>query len=137
MQKYLLKLFGRLAIFYSFCIHNLTNQRYVPLINFSTSNRCALTINRALYSILLLLFFTLSHAQEPLPDNLYDKFSPYYFGPNSFPIPEIHNGKVLDEIRIEIYNDTYFGEYYDEAFIPSIKLVFPLFSNRVNLSAWM
>lgn len=99
--------------------------------------RYAPLINRTLCSTLLLLFFTLSHAQAPLPDNLYDKFSPYYFGPNTFPIPDIHNGKVLNEIKVEIYNDTFFGQYYDRAYIPSIKLVFPLFSSRVNISAWM
>lgn len=87
--------------------------------------------------LLFSLFFGVSHAQTPILENFHDKFSPYFFGPNAFPIPDIHDGKVLDEMRVELYHDYFLGKYNDRASVPSIKLVIPLFSDRVNLSSWV
>ena len=63
--------------------------------------------------------------------------SPYYFGPNAFPVPDMNDGTVLDELRIELdaeYEPGYRGDRTaDIYFCANI----PLFTDRANLSIWM
>ena len=63
--------------------------------------------------------------------------SPYYFGPNAFPVPDMSDGTVCKELRIEIdgeYQPGYRGDKTEDIFI---RANIPLFSDRVNLSLWM
>lgn len=70
-------------------------------------------------------------------DNKYGYYSTKHFGPSALPVPDIHDGRVLKDMRIELYNDLFMGYSNDKATVPSIKVVVPLFSERVNFTAWM
>lgn len=62
--------------------------------------------------------------------------SPYYFGPNAFPVPdmvELPSAKA----RIEIGTDLFLGLYKDRTSDAYFRLNLPLFTPRVNLSIWM
>lgn len=61
--------------------------------------------------------------------------SPYYYGPNAFPIPEIPDS-TSSKIQAGIYTDIIFGTRKDLTLDAGIHLRFPLWTQRVNLSAW-
>ncbi len=63
--------------------------------------------------------------------------SPYYFGPNAFPVPDMLDGTVESRIRVELDANYYHGFQNDQTADISLKLTFPLFSDRVNLTLWM
>ncbi len=63
--------------------------------------------------------------------------SPYYFGPNAFPIPDVIEGTTSHDLRLELGADFFHGCYRDKTVDTYLKLNIPLFSERVNLSAWM
>ncbi len=81
-----------------------------------------------------------SLAQTPIehPDrHSVTLISPYYFGPNAFPIPNILDGTVSRELRAEVATDYFWGKRGDRTCDLSLNLNIPLFSDRVNISAWM
>ena len=47
------------------------------------------------------------------PMNVPSLISPYYFGPNAFPVPDMLDGRVEDELRIELSGDYFLGERGD------------------------
>ena len=63
--------------------------------------------------------------------------SPYYFGPNAFPVPDMLDGTVQPDLRIELDGNHYFGTRGDHTTDLTLKVNIPLFTDRVNLSAWM
>lgn len=63
--------------------------------------------------------------------------SPYYFGPNAFPIPDDLEGTTLNKMRLEIGADYFAGYQGDKTTDIYFKLTLPLFSERVNMSIWM
>lgn len=63
--------------------------------------------------------------------------SPYYFGPNAFPVPDMNDGTVSDELRIEVDGDCQPGDRGDITRDIFIRTCIPLFSDRVCLSLWM
>ena len=63
--------------------------------------------------------------------------SPYYFGPNAFPVPDMNDGTVYDQLRLEIdgeYQPGFRGDRTEDIFI---RANIPLFTDRANLSLWM
>lgn len=62
--------------------------------------------------------------------------SPYYFGPNAFPIPDLIY-KVSKDLRIEVTGDYFKGRRGDAVYDIAVKANIPLFSRRVNLSLWI
>ncbi len=62
--------------------------------------------------------------------------SPYYFGPNAFPVPNIVY-KVSEDLRIEIAGDYFKGRRGDVVYDIALKANIPLFTPRVNLSLWI
>lgn len=62
--------------------------------------------------------------------------SPYYFGPNAFPIPDLIY-KVNKDLRIEVAGDYFKGRRGDAVYDVAVKANIPLFSRRVNLSLWI
>lgn len=81
-----------------------------------------------------------ANAQSPLvkPDLHQATFiSPYYFGPNAFPVPDMLDGTVSRDLRIELSGDHFWGFRGDHTTDIALKANIPLFSRRVNLSAWM
>lgn len=63
--------------------------------------------------------------------------SPYYFGPNAFPIPDMSDGTTSKTLHVESYGDVYAGKRGDYTVDLSLKAIIPLWTNRANLSVWM
>lgn len=63
--------------------------------------------------------------------------SPYYFGPNAFPVPDMNDGTVYSELRLEADAEYQPGERGDRTKDIFIRANIPLFTDRVNLSMWM
>ncbi len=62
--------------------------------------------------------------------------SPYYFGPNAFPIPDMLEGGTSRDLRIEAGVDYFHGIQKDRTADAYLKVNIQLFSERVNLTAW-
>lgn len=65
------------------------------------------------------------------------QISPYYFGPNAFPVPDMLDGRVSGELRIELAGDHFFGERGDHTTDAALKVNVPLWTKRANLTLWM
>lgn len=63
--------------------------------------------------------------------------SPYYFGPNAFPVPDMLDGTVSHDLRIELAADHFHGFAGDRTTDCAFKINIPLFTDRVNLIVWM
>ena len=63
--------------------------------------------------------------------------SPYYFGPNAFPVPDMLDGTLYHDLRIELDGNHFFGTRGDHTTDLTLKVNIPLFTDRVNLTAWM
>lgn len=62
--------------------------------------------------------------------------TPYYFGPNAFPIPDIVD-KTSSKLKLEIQGNYFNGTRGDKTWDMTLKTVIPLWSDRVNLSVWL
>lgn len=62
--------------------------------------------------------------------------SPYYFGPNAFPIPEIVDS-TSSTLNIELSSNYFKGTRGDKTWDATLKTVIPLWSDRVNLCIWL
>lgn len=62
--------------------------------------------------------------------------TPYYFGPNAFPIPDIVD-KASSKLNLEVQGNCFNGVRGDKTWDMTIKTVIPLWSDRVNLSIWL
>ena len=88
--------------------------------------------------ILLTAFCSLAQTPVEHPDrHSVTLISPYYFGPNAFPIPNTLDGTVSSKLRAELATDYFWGERGDRTCDVAASLNIPLFSDRVNISAWM
>lgn len=79
-------------------------------------------------------------AQTPLdksPNGTATLISPYYFGPNAFEVPEMLDGRVQRELRVELAGDYFKGYRGDHTADARLKLNIPLWTERANLSVWM
>ena len=65
------------------------------------------------------------------------QISPYYFGPNAFPVPEMLDGRVQSKLRLEMAADYYHGYRGDHTEDIFLKLNIPLWTDRANLTVWM
>jgi len=65
------------------------------------------------------------------------QISPYYFGPNAFPVPQMLDGRVERELRVELAGDYFHGNRGDHTEDVSLKLNIPLWTERANLTVWM
>ena len=63
--------------------------------------------------------------------------NPGHFGPNAFPVPDMLDGTVSRDLRIEASASHYWGKRGDNASDLFLRLNIPLFTPRVNLSLWM
>ncbi len=63
--------------------------------------------------------------------------SPYYFGPNAFPIPDMLDGTTSRALRLEIAADHFMGFQKDKTTDVAFKVNIPLFTERANLTVWM
>lgn len=70
------------------------------------------------------------------------QIAPAYFGPNAFPIPDMSDGRVTSDLKLELYGDGFLCQMTsdptdDITFDLFAKATIPLFSDRVNLVIWM
>ena len=95
--------------------------------------------------IALLACVTLSFAQTPIvkPDlGVPSLVAPAYFGPNTFPVPDMLDGTTSSDLKVELYGD---GFLCSMTSVPTddltldlfAKATIPLFTERVNLVVWM
>ncbi len=63
--------------------------------------------------------------------------SPYYFGPNAFPIPDMLDGTTERDLRVEVAADYFAGFEGDKTTDVAFKINIPLFTERANLTLWM
>lgn len=72
------------------------------------------------------------------PDrNTKTHIAPAYFGPNTFPVPEILDDAVGSNLELSLRGDYFMGDYGDHTGSLTATLRIPLFTPRVNLVAWM
>lgn len=93
-------------------------------------------------TVFFLIFFTWSKTRAQTSNeeaNLRQPtcISTYYFGPNAFPVPDMLDGTVRKKLYVEFGGDYYKGWRGDVTRDVSLKVVLPLFSNKVNLSCWV
>ncbi|MFI3281741.1 MAG: hypothetical protein R3Y44_07215 [Rikenellaceae bacterium] len=65
------------------------------------------------------------------------KIAPDYFGPNALPIPDMLDGTTSSDVLLEIGTDYFDGHRDDKTYDLHMKLVVPLFSERVNVTMWV
>ncbi len=94
----------------------------------------------ALIAALALLSYASATAQVSIekPDlSTSTKIAPDYFGPNALPIPDMLDGTTSSDVVFDIGFDYFDGHYGDKTYDVNMKLVVPLFSNRVNVTMWV
>jgi hypothetical protein len=97
-------------------------------------------MNRKLSLIVLLMAVGQCLAQTPLnrtSQRTVTQISPYYFGPNAFAVPEMLDGRVQSVLRAELATDYFKGFRGDRTIDAAVKINIPLWTDRINLSAWM
>lgn len=81
-----------------------------------------------------------SYAQTPLDKpslRTSTLISPYYFGPNAFEVPEMLDGRVQHDLRVELVGDYFKGFRGDHTANARLKVNVPLWTDRANISVWM
>ena len=68
--------------------------------------------------------------------------APAYFGPNAFPVPDMLDGRVSSDLKVELYGDGFLCQMTsnptdDITLDIFAKATIPLFSDRINLVIWM
>lgn len=95
-----------------------------------------LFLSAAVLLCALLSAFSQTIIQEP--DLRTPSFiTPFYFGPNAFPVPDLLDGTVADDLSVGVYADSFWGFRGDHTNDIAAKVVVPLFSDRVNFSLWV
>lgn len=70
------------------------------------------------------------------------QIAPAYFGPNAFPVPDMLDGRTSSNFVLELYGDCFLGTSTKRAADDItgdlfLKFTLPLFTHKVNLTAWM
>lgn len=84
----------------------------------------------------LLIIFTLLCAVRGASASDPTLVSPWYFGPNAFPIPEMMD-RTSSDLRIEAVGNYFAGTRGDHTADITLKAIVPLFTHRANLSVWL
>ncbi len=66
-----------------------------------------------------------------------DDIAPAHFGPHALPIPDMLDGTVAGELRLELSADYYHSFRGDKTIAPFAKINVPLYPTWVNLTVWM
>ncbi len=66
---------------------------------------------RAVLFVYFALIFSLPCSSEDWRDNMKNLiYTPKYFGPNAFPIPEVRSGKISDKYEVELRYDYHYSK---------------------------
>ena len=63
--------------------------------------------------------------------------APAHFGPNAFPVPDMLDGRVSEQLKVELAGDYYRGFDGNQTADLFARVYIPLFTKRVNLTLWM
>lgn len=63
--------------------------------------------------------------------------APAFFGPNALPIPDMSDGRVNDQLKVELAGDGYFGYNGDKTADLFARVSVPLFTRWANIALWM
>ncbi len=77
------------------------------------------------------------YSDGQIPLNTATYVSTYYFGPNAFAVPEMLDGRVQHDLRVELCGDYFKGYRGDHTADAHLRLNVPLWTDRANLSLWM
>ena len=95
---------------------------------------------RKFYLLITLWSSAMIMAQTPIEKSSMSTatlISPYYFGPNAFAVPEMMDGRVQRDLRIELAGNYFNGYRGDHTADASLKVNIPLWTDRANISVWM
>lgn len=83
------------------------------------------------------LLFLFAQAQVIQAQSRDGYISTLYAGPNAFPVPEMLDGRVSPDLRVEVAADYHAGFLKDRTANLFARVYIPLFTRRVNLTVWM
>ena len=63
--------------------------------------------------------------------------APAFFGPNALPIPDMSDGRVDEQLKLELAGDGYFGFNGDKTADLFARVSVPLFTRWANIALWM
>ena len=63
--------------------------------------------------------------------------APAFFGPNALPIPDMSDGRVDEQLKLELAGDGYFGFNGDKTADLFARISVPLFTRWANIALWM
>ena len=63
--------------------------------------------------------------------------APAFFGPNALPIPDMSDGRVDEQLKLELAGDGYFGFNGDKTADLFARVSVPLFTRWANITLWM
>lgn len=90
------------------------------------------SVHKRLFAVLLIIVPTMAQAFTPTG------VAPAFFGPNALPIPDMSDGKIYEQLRIELAADGYWhytnGSRTADLFA---RIHVPLFTRWANVSIWM
>lgn len=91
----------------------------------------------------LLLCSIYAFAEVPVEESKFTPtgISPYFFGPYTYPVPDLDEAKTNDRLRFQLAGDCVIGHlagYSNKDYTGAIsfKLSIPLWTDRVNFNCW-
>lgn len=96
---------------------------------------------RKIVLLLLTLVSIGANALVPIVEPTLSKnptgIAPAYFGPNALPVPDMQDGRVESNLRVELAGDGYWGYEGDRTADVFARVCVPLFTRWANLTIWM
>lgn len=92
---------------------------------------------------LLCCVCSIADAQVPVEERSIEPtgIAPKYFGPYTYPVPDLDEARTSDKLTLQIAGDACIGrlagrDNKDYTYAPTFKLCLPLWTDRVNLTCW-
>ena len=100
---------------------------------------------RLVFFVMFIICATSLNAQTEISKpnlSIPSRIAPAYFGPNAFPVPDMSDGRLSSDLKLELYGDGFLcqmtSDPTDDITLDIFaKATVPLFSDRVNLVIWM
>lgn len=89
------------------------------------------SVRKYILTVLLLASASFSFAFTPTG------VAPAFFGPNALPIPDMSDGRVDEQLKLELAGDGYFGFNGDKTADLFARVSVPLFTRWANIALWM
>ena len=100
---------------------------------------------RLVFFVMFIICATSLNAQTEISKpnlSIPSQIAPAFFGPNAFPVPDMSDGRLSSDLKLEFYGDGFLcqmtSDPTDDITLDIFaKATVPLFSDRVNLVIWM